>query len=58
VLEEAVRRHPDVTIGSYPRFLSDGPEVEVVLKSSDDQALQQAAEWVEGALEEISTRAR
>jgi molybdenum cofactor synthesis domain-containing protein len=58
VLEEAVRRHPDVTVGSYPRFLSDGPEVEVVLKSSDDEALQEAAQWVEGALEEISSRGR
>jgi molybdenum cofactor synthesis domain-containing protein len=58
VLEEAVRRHPHVTVGSYPRFLSDGPEVEVVLKSSDDEALQEAAQWVEGALEEISSRAR
>ena len=59
VLEEAVRRHPHVTVGSYPRFLSDGPEVEVVLKSSDDDALQEAAaQWVEGALEEISSRAR
>ena len=58
VLEEAVRLHPGVTVGSYPRFLSDGPEVEVVLKSSDDEALQEAAEWVEGALEAISSRGR
>ena len=35
VLEEATRRHPRVSVGSYPRFLDDGPEVEVVLKSSD-----------------------
>jgi len=50
VLEEAVRLHPSVTVGSYPRFLADGPEVEVVLKSADDKALARATEWVEGAL--------
>jgi nicotinamide-nucleotide amidase len=50
VLEEAVRLHPAVTVGSYPRFLADGPEVEVVLKSADDEALARATEWVEGAL--------
>ena len=27
-----------------------------MLKSSDDDALQEAAQWVEGALEEISSR--
>ena len=52
VLEEATRRHPAVTVGSYPRFLADGPEVEVVLKSSDRAALSAAASWVETALAE------
>jgi molybdenum cofactor synthesis domain-containing protein len=52
VLEEATRRHPAVTVGSYPRFLADGPEVEVVLKSSDDGALATASAWVEDALAE------
>jgi molybdenum cofactor synthesis domain-containing protein len=50
VLEEATRRYPAVTVGSYPRFLSDGPEVEVVLKSSDDNALAEASSWVAAAL--------
>ena len=50
VLEEATRRHPAVTVGSYPRFGEDGPEVEVVLKSSDDGALAEATAWVETAL--------
>ena len=50
VLEEATRRHPSVTVGSYPRFLPDGPEVEVVLKSSDEQALAEATVWLESAL--------
>jgi len=53
VLEEATRRHPAVTVGSYPSFLADGPEVEVVLKSSDEDALVEAAAWVESALGEI-----
>ena len=51
VLEEATRRHPSVTVGSYPRFLPDGPEVEVVLKSSDGDALAEATMWVESALD-------
>jgi molybdenum cofactor synthesis domain-containing protein len=50
VLEEATQRHPQVTVGSYPRFLEDGPEVEVVLKSSDDAALAAASAWVEREL--------
>lgn len=52
VLEEATRRHPAVSVGSYPTFLEDGPEVEVVLKSSDVRALSEAANWVEAALAE------
>jgi molybdenum cofactor synthesis domain-containing protein len=50
VMEEATRRHPAVTIGSYPRFLADGPEVDVVLKSSDERALAEATAWVQAAL--------
>ena len=50
ILEEATRRHPAVSVGSYPRFLDDGPEVEVVLKSSDETALAEATAWVQAAL--------
>jgi molybdenum cofactor synthesis domain-containing protein len=57
VLEEATRRHPAVSVGSYPRFLDDGPEVDVVLKSGDAAALAAAAAWVEPALE-TATRTR
>ena len=56
VLEEASRRHPAVTVGSYPRFLPDGPEVDVVLKSSDEDALAEATSWVESALAERDVR--
>jgi molybdenum cofactor synthesis domain-containing protein len=52
VLETATRLYPAVTVGSYPAFLAEGPEVEVVLKSNDDAALAEAAEWVEDALAE------
>lgn len=51
VLEEATERHPAVSVGSYPSFLDTGPEVEVVLKSADADALGEAAAWLEAALE-------
>jgi molybdenum cofactor synthesis domain-containing protein len=51
LLEEATRRFPAVSVGSYPRFLPDGPEVDVVLKSSDTGSLGEAAAWLEAALE-------
>jgi molybdenum cofactor synthesis domain-containing protein len=50
ILEEATRLHPEVSVGSYPRFLDDGPEVTVVLKSGDEGALAEASAWVEAAL--------
>src|SRR5262245_46136458 len=52
VLEEATMRHPAVKVGSYPSFLDTGPEVEVVLKAADAQALGEAVAWVEAALAE------
>ena len=33
VLVESAKLHPGVLVGSYPRFGSAGPEVDVVLKS-------------------------
>jgi molybdopterin-biosynthesis enzyme MoeA-like protein len=56
ILEEATRRHPEVMVGSYPRFLADGPEVTVVLKSADDEALAAATAWVEEALSSRESR--
>jgi molybdenum cofactor synthesis domain-containing protein len=58
VLEEATRRHPEVDVGSYPRFLEDGPEVEVVLKSTDEAALAEATRWLVDALDREEVRAR
>ena len=51
VLEEATARYPAVAVGSYPRFLADGPEVDIVLKSSDADVLAEATAWLEAALE-------
>jgi hypothetical protein len=45
-----------VRLGSYPRFLPDGPEVEVVLKSSDAKALAEAVAWIEPALAEATRK--
>ena len=54
VLVESARLHPGVLVGSYPRFGSAGPEVDVVLKSSDADALQAAVAWIEEALEQAT----
>jgi nicotinamide-nucleotide amidase len=56
ILEEATRLHPEVMVGSYPRFLEDGPEVTVVLKSADADVLAAASGWVEAALADHAAR--
>jgi molybdenum cofactor synthesis domain-containing protein len=50
LLAEATERWPDVLVGSYPRFDATGPEVTVVLKSSDTGALDDAVRFVEAGL--------
>jgi molybdenum cofactor synthesis domain-containing protein len=55
VLEEMGRRHPTVLVGSYPSFHPGGAEVEVVVKSSDPEALAAATAWIAAALEEATT---
>ena len=50
VLTETEERWPDVLVGSYPRFDAAGPEVTVVLKSSDETALAKAAAFVESGI--------
>jgi hypothetical protein len=47
-------RYPGVLVGSYPKFHSEGATVEVVVKSSDSEALQAAVAWIEQALEEAT----
>jgi molybdenum cofactor synthesis domain-containing protein len=53
VLEAAGEHHPEVRIGSYPSFGADGSAVELVLKSSDPEALAAASAWLEQALAEL-----
>jgi molybdenum cofactor synthesis domain-containing protein len=50
-LVEATERWPTVLVGSYPSFPPGGPEVEVVLKSPDRAALEEAAAFMSATLE-------
>jgi len=52
-LVEATERWPGVLVGSYPHFGEDGPEVEVVLKSADTSALDEASRWLAEALDTL-----
>jgi nicotinamide-nucleotide amidase len=52
LLVEAGERWPAVLVGSYPSFLSDGPRVEVVVKSSDAAELAAASAWLAAAIEQ------
>ena len=54
LLTGATVRWPKVSIGSYPRFLTDGPEVEIVLKSADPKVLAAAVAWLEPALDDLT----
>jgi molybdenum cofactor synthesis domain-containing protein len=53
LLVELGERHPGVLVGSYPSFHPDGPEVELVVKSSDPRTLASASAWLEGELARI-----
>jgi molybdenum cofactor synthesis domain-containing protein len=53
-LVEATERWPQVLVGSYPSFGDGGPHVEVVLKSSDAEALGAAKTWLEEELERLT----
>jgi molybdenum cofactor synthesis domain-containing protein len=53
VLQAAGEHHPSVRVGSYPRFGAEGSSVELVLKSSDAEALAAATAWLERALDEL-----
>jgi molybdenum cofactor synthesis domain-containing protein len=54
VLQAMAERHPGVLVGSYPSFFASGPEVEVVVKSSNPRELEAAAAWIESALDEAT----
>jgi molybdopterin-biosynthesis enzyme MoeA-like protein len=53
-LSEATERWPAVLVGSYPSFDAAGPEVEVVLKSSDPDLLEEARAWLESELDRLT----
>jgi molybdenum cofactor synthesis domain-containing protein len=53
-LEQATARWPGVAVGSYPSFESSGPQVEVVLKSADPEALGAAKTWLESELDRLT----
>ena len=53
VLNQALVIYPQVRVGSYPSFGASGPNVEVVLKSNDPDALEAAAAWLTQALEQF-----
>jgi molybdenum cofactor synthesis domain-containing protein len=55
VLAGATVRWPKVRIGSYPRFLPEGPEVEIVLKSANAKDLAAAVAWLEPALADAAS---
>jgi hypothetical protein len=53
-LAEAASRWPEVLVGSYPSFHPSGPEVEVVLKSSEPDRLEAARAWLESELDRLT----
>ena len=53
-LVAATERFAGVLVGSYPSFEATGPEVEVVLKSSDPALLEAAAAFLEERLDALT----
>jgi molybdenum cofactor synthesis domain-containing protein len=53
-LEEATERWPDATIGSYPSFDPEGPQVEVVVKSSDPAQFEEAVAFLDTELDRLT----
>jgi molybdenum cofactor synthesis domain-containing protein len=54
LLVEVARRYPDLRVGSYPTFTPDGPLVEVVVKSADEETLAAASAWLATQIEALS----
>ena len=55
LLVEAAERYPDVRVGSYPTFTPDGPLVEVVVKSADEDTLAAASGWLAAEIESLTS---
>ena len=54
LLVEVAERYPDVRVGSYPTFTPDGPLVEVVVKSADEEILAAASRWLAAEIEALT----
>jgi nicotinamide-nucleotide amidase len=52
-LVTATERWPSVSVGSYPSFGPEGRSVEVVLKSTDADAVRAASAWLEAEVERL-----
>jgi len=50
-LVHATETWPAVSVGSYPYFTDDGPEVEIVLKSADPAQFQAAVAYMDSEIE-------
>jgi molybdenum cofactor synthesis domain-containing protein len=55
LLVEAAQRYPELRVGSYPTFAEEGPLVEVVLKSADEEELDAAAAWLAAEIESLTS---
>ena len=55
LLVEVAERYPEVRVGSYPSFTPDGPLVEVVVKSADEETLAEASAWLAAEIEAVTT---
>ena len=55
VLVEFGARWPGIPVGSYPTFHASGPEVEIVVKSSDAAELEAASTWLAERLDGLVT---
>jgi molybdenum cofactor synthesis domain-containing protein len=53
-LEHATASWPSVSVGSYPSFHLDGPQVEVVLKSSDAVQFDAAVAYLDEELDRLT----
>jgi molybdenum cofactor synthesis domain-containing protein len=53
-LELATVRWPEVSVGSYPSFHPEGPQVEVVVKSSDTASFEEAVAFLDSELDRLT----
>jgi molybdenum cofactor synthesis domain-containing protein len=52
LLERLETAFPEVALGSYPRYDSGGPSLEIVLRAPTREALKGAADWITRSLAE------